>query len=94
MQLSYKLPQKQLKKLKTSKNQTDVDNARSLANSLKATDKSNLNARLDEIQKTIDDKKTEEEKQAEYQAKLQVATKAVEKLKASKIKLMLIMLKY
>ncbi len=84
MQLSYKLPQKQLKKLKTSKNQTDVDNARGLVNSLKTTDKSNLNARLDELQKTIDDKKTEEEKQAEYQAKLQVATKAVEKAEASK----------
>ncbi len=59
---------KAVEKAETSKNQTDVDNARSLANSLKATDKSNLNARLDEIQKTIDDKKTEEEKQAEYQS--------------------------
>ncbi|WP_434284658.1 transglutaminase domain-containing protein [Clostridium botulinum] len=75
---------KAVEKAETSKNQTDVDNARGLANSLKATDKSNLNARLDEIQKTIDDKKTEEEKQAEYQAKLQVATKAVEKAEASK----------
>nr|WP_243461093.1 transglutaminase domain-containing protein [Clostridium botulinum] len=75
---------KAVEKAENSKNQTDVDNARGLANSLKATDKSNLNARLDEIQKTIDDKKTEEEKQAEYEAKLQVATKAVEKAEASK----------
>ncbi|NCI20648.1 viral A-type inclusion protein [Clostridium botulinum] len=75
---------KAVEKAETSKNQTDVDNARGLANSLKATDKSNLNARLDEIQKTIDDKKTEEENQAEYQAKLQTARKAVEKAENSK----------
>ncbi len=73
--------QKQLKKLKASKNQADVDNAKILVNSLKATDKSNLNARLDEVQKAIDAKKTEEEKQAEYEAKVQTAIKQLRKLK-------------
>jgi|GEM_PF-2816586 len=70
---------KAVEKAENSKNQTDVDNARVVVNSLKDTDKSNLNTRLDKIQKDIDDKKTEEEKQAEYAAKVQNATKAVEK---------------
>ncbi|KOY64046.1 hypothetical protein, partial [Clostridium sporogenes] len=56
---------KAVEKAENSKNQTDVDNAKLLVNSLKDTDKSNLNARLDIVQKSIDDKKTEEEKQAE-----------------------------
>ncbi|MBO0546671.1 viral A-type inclusion protein [Clostridium botulinum] len=75
---------KAVEKAENSKNQADLDNARGLANSLKTTDKSNLNTRLDKVQKDIDDKKTEEEKQAEYEAKLQAATKAVEKAEASK----------
>ncbi|KEI94950.1 viral A-type inclusion protein (plasmid) [Clostridium botulinum A2B3 87] len=76
---------KAVEKAETSKNQTDVDNARGLANSLKATDKSNLNARLDEVQKAIDAKKTEEEKQAEHDAKVQTAIKAVEKAEKTTI---------
>ncbi|KEI84202.1 viral A-type inclusion protein (plasmid) [Clostridium botulinum B2 433] len=75
---------KAVEKAENSKNQSDVDNARGLINSLKDTDKSSLNTRLDEVQKAIDDKKTEEEKQAEYEAKLQAATKAVEKAENSK----------
>ncbi|NFA60031.1 viral A-type inclusion protein, partial [Clostridium botulinum] len=75
---------KAVEKAENSKNQADLDNARGLANSLKTTDKSNLNTRLDKVQKDIDDKKTEEEKQAEYEAKLQTATKAVEKAENSK----------
>ncbi|NFU91606.1 viral A-type inclusion protein [Clostridium botulinum] len=76
---------KAVEKAENSKNQTDVDNARGLANSLKEIDKSNLNARLDKVQKNIDDKKTEEEKQAEYEAKVQTATKAVEKAEKTTI---------
>ncbi|WP_459566526.1 transglutaminase-like domain-containing protein [Clostridium sporogenes] len=75
---------KAVEKAENSKNQTDVDNARGLVNSLKDTDKSSLNTRLDKVQKAIDDKKTEEEKQAEYESKLQAAKKAVEKAEASK----------
>ncbi|MDU5119542.1 MAG: viral A-type inclusion protein, partial [Clostridium botulinum] len=76
---------KAVEKAENSKNQTDVDNARVVVNSLKDTDKSNLNTRLDKIQKDIDDKKTEEEKQAEYAAKVQNATKAVEKAERTTI---------
>ncbi len=40
---------------------------------------------MDKVQKNIDDKKTEEEKQAEYEAKVQTATKAVEKAEKTTI---------
>ncbi|AJE13361.1 transglutaminase domain-containing protein [Clostridium botulinum] len=76
---------KAVEKAENSKNQADLDNARGLANSLKTTDKSNLNTRLDKVQKDIDDKKTEEEKQAEYEAKVQAAIKAVEKAEKTTI---------
>ncbi|AUM93737.1 transglutaminase domain-containing protein [Clostridium sporogenes] len=76
---------KAVEKAEASKNQADVDNAKILVNSLKDADKSNLNARLDEVQKAIDAKKTEEEKQAEYEAKVQTAIKAVEKAEKTTI---------
>ncbi len=53
---------KAVEKAENSKNQADLDNARGLANSLKTTDKSNLNTRLDKVQKDIDDKKNRRRK--------------------------------
>ncbi len=76
---------KAVEKAEASKNQADVDNAKILVNSLKDTDKSNLNVRLDEVQKAIDAKKNRRRKAAEYEAKVQAAIKAVEKAEKTTI---------